>query len=181
MNATLILPNGREVARPSWWRDQAEVDARDNSLRGKFFVVCIAGNGGVGELWRCRRCRGRHRYMTASCIERPFNGLDGALYAIYQQAGDLAAVRALGGRQLAADAAQLLVREVMRLPDLATAHPDLARRQSAGLSQFDVSLGGISLGTVEEIPRTYAQRLLDRINQSRATVAKLTVEGLEIN
>lgn len=181
MNATLVLPNGREIARPSWWRDQAEVEARDATLRGKFFVVNIAGNNGVGELWKCRRCKGRHRYMTASCIERPFNGLDGALYAIYQQAGDLAAVRSLDGRSGAADTARVLVREVMKMPDLATSHPETARRLGTDLSRFDVSMGGINLGTVEEIPVTLAQRLLDRINQSRATVAKLSVEGLRVN
>jgi hypothetical protein len=37
-----------------------------------------------------KRCGGRHSYMTASCIERPFNGLDQIVHALYQQAGDLA-------------------------------------------------------------------------------------------
>lgn len=182
---TILLPDGREIACPRWAPSSDVVAERLRQMAAQFFLVRIAGNDGLGELWRCRRCKGRHPYLTASCTERPFSGLDGALYAIYQQAGDLAAVRSLSPDQTARrDAAAVIAREVVStLPDLATTHPDWARRraQQTQLAQFDLEVGGVIVGRAEQIPKTLAQRLLDRINQSRMGVAKLAVDGLTVN
>jgi hypothetical protein len=155
---------------------------RLRQMANRFFLVRIAGNDGLGELWRCGRCKGKHPYLTASCVERPFNGLDQVLYVLWQQAGDLAAVRSLDPRQRARrDAGAVIARQVVNdIPDLATAHPEMARRMARAerLAAFDVSVGGVVLGRAEQIPKTLAQRLLDRVNANRPEAGRLRVEGL---
>lgn len=179
---TLLADDGKAYHRPGWSPDPAVIQERDNLHRNSFFLLRIAGNDGVGEVWRCKRCRGRHSYMTASCIERPFNGLDQVVHALYQQAGDLAAVESVGpnGRQTIK---QALLREIADVPDLSTMHPHMARQQAAQthLTAFSIEIGGVPLGRVEEIPRTFAQRLLDKINANRPADGKLAVEGLEVH
>lgn len=177
----LISDDGREFALPLWAPPEAAVAERDRIRGQSYFLLRIAGNAGVGEVWRCKRCGGRHAYMTASCIERPFNGLDQVVHAVYQQAGDLAAVQSVGpsARQTVKRA---ILREIADVPDLATMHPELARQQAAQrhLTAFSIEIGGVKLGQVEEIPSTYAQRLLDKINANRPSGGKLAVDGLEV-
>ncbi len=179
---SIVLPDGREIACPRWAPAPDVMAERDAQQRGRFFLINIAGNNGLGEMWRCKRCHGRHRYLTASCIERPFNGLDQVLYLMWQQAGDLAAVRSLSPNQRARrDAAAVIAREVVRdIPDLAAHHPEMARRQAAasGLARFDLEVGGVLVGQAEMIPKTLAQRYLDKINANRPTAGRLQIEGL---
>jgi len=176
MTDTLVLPDGREIARPRWLPSVEQAAERDRDLRSRYFLLRIGGNDGVGEVWRCRRCRGRHTYMTASCIERPFNGIDQIVYAVFQQAGDLAAVKSVNGQARAS----AVLKPVMALPDLAEHHPEMARQraQTAGLALFDIEVAGVRLGRVEEIAKTFAQRLLTRINQNRPEAGRLQIEGL---
>lgn len=179
---TIISADGTQYHRPGWSPDPEIVRERENLKRQSFFLLKISGDDGVGEVWRCKRCNGRHPYLTASCIERPFNGLDQVVHAIYQQAGDLVAVRSLGAGNRRQTVKAAILREIADVPDLATMHPQLARQQASErhLTAFSVEIGGVKLGRVEEIPRTFAQRLLDRINQHRQGAAKLAVDGLEV-
>jgi hypothetical protein len=180
---TVILPDGREIACPRWAPSPDVIAEREKAMLGAFFLVRIAGNDGLGELWRCRRCRGRHVYLTASCVERPFSGLDQVLYVIWQQAGDLAAVRQLSPHQAELrDVGTAIARQVVdALPDLATAHPDWAQRRARQnvLAAYDLEVSGVVLGRAEQIPRTLAQRLLDKVNTLRQSDGKLVVDGLE--
>lgn len=180
MPEMMVLPDGREIPRPGWSPGLDAILERERQLRGRFFVVRIGGNAGLGELWRCKRCRGRHDYLTLNCVERPFSGLDQALYAMYQQAGDLAAVRSLGPNQRTQRAGQIGAL-VPAVPDLARLHPETAARiaRERKLDAFDVEIGGLKLGRVEQIPRSLAQRLLDKVNANQPSAARLRVEGLE--
>jgi hypothetical protein len=179
-----IVIDGRELPRPFWSPSEAVLAERRAALARRFFLVRIAGNDGLGELWKCKQCRGRHPYLTLHCVERPFSGLDQCLYAIYQQAGDLAAVRDLDpSRQARQVAKRAVLTPVMRLPDLASMHPEMARHRAGRgrLDAFDVEIGGLRLGRIEQIPRTLAQKRLDQINQRRQSGSKLHIEGLEVN
>jgi len=178
----LVDDAGKEYAPPLWAPPVAAVMERDRMARNSYFLLRIAGNDGVGEVWRCKRCKGRHSYMTASCLERPFNGLDQIVHALYQQAGDLAAVKSAGPTRRQSIKAAIL-RQVADVPDLGTMHPETARQKAATgqLAAFEIEIGGVRLGRVEEIPKSLAQRLLDRINGSRQGAAKLAVEGLVTN
>jgi hypothetical protein len=182
MPETLILPDGREVMRPGWSPGTVAVAEREAQMRGRFYVVNIGGNAGLGEVWRCKNCHGRHGYLTRNCTERPFNGLDQAVWAIYQQAGDLASVRSLSpSQQLSHRARQVRLMPVIAdLPDLSMVHPDTARQinQQRQLGAFDIEIGGLKLGRVEQIPKSLAQRLLDKCNQNQPIGARLHVEGL---
>lgn len=182
---TIISPDGQTIACPRWAPSPDVLAERQRHLSTLYFLVRIAGNDGVGELWRCKRCRGKHPYLSLNCVERPFHGLDQVLYVMWQQAGDLASVRSLSPSEAARrDAGTAIARQVVdTIPDLATTHPEMARRvaQQAGLSKFDVAVGGISLGVAEQIPVTLAQRLLDRINTNRPSRGKLSVGNLEVH
>jgi hypothetical protein len=178
---TILGPDGQTIACPRWAPSPEIVDARIAAMKRSYFLVRIAGNDGIGELARCASrkggCGGRHPYLTRNCVERPFHGLDQVLYVMWQQAGDLAAVKSLSPADAARHNAGQIVDDV---PDLATMHPEWARQmgKQAALERFDVAVGGVTLGTAEQIPRTLAQRLLDRINQNRPIDGRLQIEGL---
>jgi hypothetical protein len=116
------------------------------------------------------------------CHERPFSGLDQVLYVMWRQAGDLAAVKSLDPtQQRRHDAGLAIAREVVgAVPDLAEHHPEMARSMArqTGMTPLDLEVGGVVVGRAEPIPRTLAQRLLDRINANRPIDGRLQVEGL---
>lgn len=186
MPETLILPDGRKAVRPGWSPGLAAIVERERQQRGRFYVVRIGGNAGLGEVWRCKRCHGRHTYLTFQCHERPFNGLDQATTAIYQQAGDLAAVQSLDPRQRARQETKRALLssrdEWLTLADLATKHPEMARQISVTrhLDALDVEVGGVKLGRIDQIPRSLAQRLLDLCNANLPAAGRLRVEGLTV-
>lgn len=178
---TLDLGDGRVIDRPAWSPDPSIVAARQAQLARQFFLLRIGGNDGLGEIWRCKRCRGRHAYLTWNCVERPFNGLDQVVNAVYQIAGDLGAVRSLDPIQRDHQTAKrVILREAASLPDLATLHPETARQIAASgrLGVLDVEIGGIKLGRVEPIPRPLAQRFLDKANANAPEAGRLRVTGL---
>lgn len=182
---TIVGPNGQVLACPRWAPAPDVIDARLEALKRNFFLVRIAGSDGLGELWRCRRCRGKHPYLSLNCVERPFSGLDQVLYVIWQQAGDLAAVKSVSPEQAARhNAGRAIARQVVDdIPDLATSHPEMARRRALDgrMAAFDLDVGGLVVGRAEPIPPTLAQRYLDRINALRQSGGKLAIDGLEIN
>lgn len=183
MPETLILPDGREALRPGWSPGLDAIVERERQMRGRFYLVRIGGNDGLGEVWRCKRCKGRHQYLTWNCTERPFNGLDQASTALYRLSGDLGAVRSLDPRGLARqDEKNGFTGLSPSLPDLASMHPEMARQvaQGAGLTALDVMVCGLKLGRIDQIPRSLAQRLLDKCNATLPEAGRLRVEGLTI-
>jgi hypothetical protein len=146
---------------------------RQRLLAAKFYLVKTSGNGGLGEGLRCRNCSGRHRYLTLRCVEQPFDGLSQGVYAYLKVAGDTGAVAYMNPAQRARyDAAGQLFGP---LADLATSHPQTARRFQG--DERDLDVAAVALGILDPISKAMAQRLADRINL-RGARPPFTLPGL---
>ena len=114
---------------------------------------CLARNRG-GERLKCtdprfHNCGGYHEFLTLMGVDRPWRGLDGALYGYTTVTRDERVAR-------------LLERYG---PELASSHPDLARGiEPQGLG----SLIAVSIALTEPIGRQRALELLDAINVKMA-------------
>jgi hypothetical protein len=174
-----IVHNGREIEMP-WFMPTAEqIAERDRLLRSQFFLVRTSANSGIGESLRCRRCKAVHRFLTLLCIERPFSGLTGGIYAYYQTMGATGAINSLTPVQRARlDRMAQLIADNSNIADLAVTHPRMAA--SMNVAERDAELGAIALGVMEPISKARAQQYVDRIN-ARGCRPKLVVEGLEDN
>lgn len=166
------------IMLPSWLPSHAERSRRDLALTRKYFLVRIAGNAGY-DLMRCRRCNGKHPYLTLMCEAQPFDGSTRGVYAYYHALG-------LAGGELDMSpaererfrAAAKLFGPAKDLPALHTSHPRTARE--LGTAEGDADVGSWPLGLLEPIPPTLAQRLLDRINAA-GLKPPLVVPGLLTN
>lgn len=166
MSATIVV-DGRRYRIP-WLEVDPEAAAERLAIqRSTFFLVRISGNAGVGEVWKCKECGGKHRYFTRRCVDLPFNGIEEALTAYWQHTGDQVRKHRLDG----------FLGAVSDLPDLASLHPEMARK--LGARNGEVAIGGMALGLVEQIAKTHAQMLLDRINSRLPLDAHVRIEGLE--
>lgn len=182
----LYLPTlGKEIQRP-WFLPSAETLAEQQRiLESTYFLVNIAGNNGVGEALICDPkkggCGGKHRYITLRCVEQPFSGITGGIYAYY---------RAVTDNHLADDASPeektrlRAIRDRLSrigafrdLPDLATHHPEMAKKVTAGLGERDEAGAGMALGILEPIPPTLARKYADRIN-ARGCRPRFTLPGI---
>lgn len=148
---------------------------RQRILSSRFFLV---RQGSLGEIFRCGLCKQKHAYLTLRCVEQPFSGAEGGLVAYYKVLGRTGAME----RMTPAERARLrqvgrLVNAMGALPEIGLSHPDMARQATLGsaLTDRDALIGSVALGVLEPIPKTLAQRLLDRIN---GRGGKLTVPGL---
>lgn len=180
--ATLLLPTlGKEIPRP-WFLPSAEVLAEQRRiLEGTYFLVRIRGNGGIGEALVCDPKKGgcgrKHDYLTLRCVEQPFSGLTGGLFAYYRAVGDNGLVNTLSPTEQQRFAAvQSSVGWMARLPDLATHHPETAR--GMGLDARDAQLAAVALGILEPIPPSLARKYRDRIN-ARGVRPRFTLPGME--
>lgn len=167
------LPNGQQIALPWFVPSPRAIKDRERLLAGQFFLVNIA-RGAAGEIWRCRRCRGKHRYLTLMCVEQPFSGLTGGLYAYWHTVGAHGAEAFLTTSERArldAIAAQINPGRA----DLASSHPETAR--AIGTGERDADVGALALGLLEPIKADKARDLVRRINM-RAGGDVLTLPGL---
>lgn len=151
-------PASQRVVLPNWTigtPEQAEAieEHRRRLLASRYFLVKIAGNG---DVWRCRNCNAKHTYLTLHCIEQPFPGVYGGLYAYYHTV-------TASGAHLAFDPVQQArydrfkeLFDLQQLPDLATGHPMLARALATSDNEADI--GALSLGVLEPITKTEAER-----------------------
>jgi hypothetical protein len=152
MTPALMLP---------WWMPSPEAQLeRERILASRYFLVKIAGNG---DVWRCKRCHAKHRYLTLGCVEQPFSGLTGGLWAYYRTVGlhGAEAFMSPGERARYARMRELLG-AVGRAPDLATSHPQMAR--AIATPEGDADIGAVALGLLEPIDRRKAQQLANAIN-----------------
>lgn len=150
---------------------EAQVE-RENILRNKFFLVKIAGNG---DVWKCRNCGNKHRYLTLMCIEQPFSGLTHGLWAYYRTVG------LQGAENILPPSQRLRYQQLARLfaagaPDLATSHPETARALLT--NERDADVGAFSLGLLEPITKQKAQQLVHIIN-GRGIKPSLELQGLD--
>lgn len=168
-----------------WFYPDAETEAeRERILRSRFFLVRIGGNG---DVWRCRRCQGRHDYLTLMCVPQPFSGLGRGLYAYWKTVGAAGRLDDLrpSDRARLADLDRAFG-PAAGLPDLQTSHPETAR--TLAVDERDADLGAYSfvasvqtstaLGVVEPITKAEAARFVRRINL-RGLKPPLVVPGLE--
>lgn len=149
---------------------------RNRILASKYHLVKISGNGGIGEILRCRNCGSSHRYMSLMCVERPWSGVEDGLRAYFQVAGDFAALRYMPPAQRARhEKARRLFQPSAGLADLASSHPQMARQIQGDLN--DVDVGSVAIGLLEPISKSMAQQLANRIN-ARGLKPPFTLPGL---
>jgi hypothetical protein len=171
-----IVVGARRVLLPSLARlllTRAQRAERERLLAGRYFLVNMR-LGDVGEVFVCGRCNGKHARLTKYCIDRPFAGLYGGLYAYVKTLGAAADAGVLTPRQhlrYQAIAAAVVGGDPDRPPpDLALSHPGLARTlarttgPAARSDDVDLDIGMVALGLAERIEPADARRLLDRIN-----------------
>lgn len=169
----LYLPTlGKEIPRP-WFLPTPETLAEQRRImESVYFLVNIAGGGTIGEALICDPKKGgcgqKHKYITLRCVEQPFSGLTGGLYAYFRAVKDHGLVDALSpSERLRLDAIQSRLSRLSPfagLPDLATSHPDLAKRLTGDLGPRDAMGAGVALGILEPIPPTLARKYARRIN-----------------
>lgn len=174
MNTTLRWPDGRPIIIPPFIQSPEQVAERDAILRGEFFLV---RQGTLGELFKCTRCNRKHVYLSLMCIERPFSGVTGGLWAFFKAFGDPQTVARMqpAERRRMAQLRQLIDDDQV-IPDLSTSHPQLAR--SIHVGERDAQIGAVALGVLEPIPPTLARRLQSRINAA-GIKPPLELPGLE--
>jgi hypothetical protein len=162
-----------QIALPAGIPTFDERRAMDEALAARYFLVRIGGNAGY-DLMRCKRCNGKHQYLTLMCEPQPFSGATKGIFAWFHALG-------LPGKEFEmspedrkrfADLARLFK---LGRHDIGASHPRMAAAMKT--EQNAVDIGAFPLGTLEQIPPTLAQRLLDKIN---ATGLKppLVVPGL---
>jgi hypothetical protein len=170
MNARLVLP--------SWLPTFEERDQRERWLSSQYYLVRISGNDGY-DVMRCKRCNGRHPYLTLMCEPQPFDGATRGVYAFYHALGIAGAEMSMSPADRARFAkAARMFGPSKDLPHLATSHPETAR--SLKTEEDAADIGAFPLGKLEPIPRTMAQKLLDRINAT-GLQPPLVVPGLITN
>lgn len=166
MNAVIVPPF---VLTPE------QAAERERILMSRYFLV---RQGSLGEIFRCRRCGQKHPYLTLMCVEQPFSGIDGGLYAFYKVMGNRDAVCQMRpDERRRFREVRRLFRPLDKLPDMGQAHRSIASQaiRFDALGERDAVIGSVALGILEPIPQTLAQRLLTRINTRGG---KLTVPGL---
>lgn len=185
----LVLPDGRTLVVPAWVETATAQAERRRIVGGRFFLVSLKG-GQLGERLRCKRCSDRHQYLTRYCLELPFAGLKGSLWAyLHTMSGLLPSeldpiqrAKLTGLRMLfpgSPHAAEAL--------DLAASHPQTARALRRSMTEpgrdgahSDIDVGAVAVGLVERVEKPDAQQLLDRINTRAALYRypKVAVDGL---
>lgn len=184
-NEPLVVPTPRgPITLPPLARlllTQAQQRERTRLLMGRYFLVNMR-LGNLGEIFRCSRCNGKHERLTRYCIERPFSGLLGGLYAY---TSTLDAARNLDMLPPEHRARVEALRTLFGATDLGAHHPQLARQlahdPTRPSGEVDLDLGMIALGVLERISPGDAQRLLDRINHRAGlySLPLVTVPGLK--
>jgi hypothetical protein len=143
------LKLGNWMTRDEWNRWQRYQDSR-------FFLVRNRG-GDTGERFRCSRHAYEpgisepvyHEFMTLMCVDRPWRGLDGALYAYATITSD-----------------ERLKSMILRdLPAANNAHPATFGNLTPNFDGEE--LIAVSLGIAEPITQAHAKRLADEINSRR--------------
>lgn len=146
-----------ETALPWFIPTPEQVIERERILRSVYFLV--RQDSELGERARCRRCNRKHTHLTLMCVEKPFSGVSGGLFAFWKAAG------AHGGYDYLSPAARLKYDELTKkygVMDLADGHPSTAEKLQ--IAPGDVDLGAIALGILEPLTKAEAQRRVWRIN-----------------
>lgn len=174
VHVAVELPNGKEadVEVPWWVISPEQEEAKKKILQNQFFLI---RQGSLGEVLRCRRCKGKHRHFTDMCIELPFSGLMNGLHAYWFHAGKYGAENFLTEVEL--ERYQSIQAVLSKsLPDFAVSHPETARQMKTDERDFDA--GTVALGLLEPITRQKASALVWNIN-AHGRKPPLVLPGLE--
>lgn len=163
-----------------------EMRERERSLASTYYLVKTAG---YGDVLRCRRCKGVHRFLSWCCVERPWSSATRGLYAFWSHVG-AAEVRPYlsPAQRTRVEAAGRMLGRAAGLPNLSSSHPRLAGtlRSAPGdidtgaftftanpddLAALDLS---VVMGVVEPISAATARLLAARIRGRDPT---FTLEG----
>lgn len=178
----LWLPTaGKAIPRPWFLPSQESLNEQKRILESSYFLVRIAGNASIGEALVCDPKRGgcgqKHQYLTLRCVEQPFSGITGGLYAYFRAVRDNGLEKFLTPSESAR--LEALDGEFFDgMPDLATMHPGLARQMTDGLGANDAQLAAVALGVLEPIPASLARKYRDRIN-ARGVRPRFTLPGMD--
>lgn len=160
--ATLRAQDGSIVRLPYFMPTPEELQQAEAIRRSQYFLV-RQGADGIGEVFTCASCGGKHRYFTLNCREQPFSGITGGLYAFFKTVGKHGAEATMNDAQLERmRRLQGYLGPLGDLPEIAHSHPLLAQRLSSAERNLDIH--GIALGILEPIDQRMAQKMLDRIN-----------------
>lgn len=155
-------PNDDHRFKTSWFQPSNDTMKEQEELLANMFFLVRQGSE-FGERLRCTNCNGRHDYITLMCVYKPISGLANGLYAYYRAVKDAGI-----SHTLKADAKERydqIENLLSTIPDLSTIHPQLARKMVQDVGVSDLQLGAVSLGILEGISPTDAQRLVDKINE----------------
>lgn len=187
----LYLPTlGREIERPWFLPDERTIAEQRRIMESTYFLIRVKGNASLGENLFCAPAKGgcgakgksAHECITLRCVPQPFSGITGGLVVYYRAVADnhladslsieertrLRAIRDLLSRFGAFDG----------LPDLATHHPEMAKRLTAGLGERDEVGAAMALGILEPVPFSLAKKYRDRI-RARGCRPRFDLPGME--
>lgn len=168
----LYLPTlKKEIARPWFLPSQEVLDAQRQLLNNTYFLV--KQGDAFGERLRCTRCGRRHDYITLMCVEQPFTGMTGGLYAYYRAITDNKLENDLNPQERSRF--HQVTSALGGMQDISRMHPELARKITSGLGPTDMQLGAISYGVLEGIAAVHAAALVRKIND-RGLRPKLVLE-----
>lgn len=149
--------------KTSWFQPTPEIILQHQALLAHNYFLVRQGDE-FGERLRCVRCNNRHDYITLMCIEKPISGLTNGLYAYYNALKSAVPTHELTPAQLSR--LEQIYQVLQATPDLSKVHPQMARKVTQDLGPSDLQLGAVSLGILEGISPTRAQRFVDRINDA---------------
>lgn len=124
--------------------DMLMIEALRNST---YFLV---RNGGADSPAKCGRCGAIHAYLTRMCIEQPYRGLLGALYAYVRITHDAAHMRRISG--------------LRAMPYLHDGHPYTAHERAPVEGEEIVAY---ELGAAEPIDEKRAMRYAEALRIRR--------------
>lgn len=162
MTSSLIIPNRNApaVSYP-WLLSMVERLYDQHSFLSHVYYLVKQGDT-FGERLKCTNCQGRHDYITLKCINRPFTGLIGGLYAYYHLVKDNDLIQDLNpGERAQYD---MIVDSLQGIPNLANQHPEMARKMVSDLGPSDLKAGALSMGILEGISTKEATILAEKIN-----------------
>lgn len=154
-------PNPEIPLTTTWFQPSNETMAEQELLLSNMYFLVVQGDA-FGERLRCIECNRRHDYITLRCIPKPITGMANGLYAYYRalsdnyRPGELSPANKLRLEQ---------IKEVIgQMPDLASVHPEMARKVVQDIGPSDLKMGAVALGVLEGISPTEAKSFEQKIN-----------------
>lgn len=147
--------------RTSWFQPSKETILEQEALLASMYFLVLQGDA-FGERLKCTECGRRHDYITLRCIPKPITGLANGLYAYYRALADNYTLGELHPKDR--DRLEQIQEVIGQMPDLASVHPQMARKLVTDIGPSDMKMGAVALGVLEGISETEAKRFEQQIN-----------------